>query len=160
MVELGRPRVLCDPGPQLKCALDQLGHLAVGVHPPGGNGGLDARAKGCRLIAGGEVVAGDHRSQLEVTVTVGGVRLERHCQRQMPFAALAGEQIVVQGLAQQCMAKAEALLLLGDQNLLGERLAERHLRRVPIGAGDGRDRLLVERAADGDSARRPLGIGR
>ena len=52
----------------------------------------------------------------------------------MPFAALAREQVVVQRLAQQRMAEAEPLVVVGDQNLLGERLAQRRLERVALGA--------------------------
>ena len=130
------------------------------MHPPGGLRGVDAGSQRRGLVAGGRVVAGDHRRAFELAVAGRVLVLEREREREVPLAALARQQIVVQRLAQQRVAEAEALILVGDQHLLGERLAQRRLGPVAIAAGDGRDRLLGQRAPDRDRPRRALGLDR
>ena len=156
VIDPGRARILADARPKLERALDQLGHLAIGVHPAGRLRGVDACAQRRGLIAGRRIVAGDHRRAFELAVAGRVLVLECEREREVPLAALARQQVVVQRLAQERVTEAEALVLVGDQNLLGERLAQRRLGRVAIAAGDGRDRLLGQRAPDRDRARRTL----
>ena len=71
----------------------------------------------------------------------------------MQFAALAGEQIVVQRLPQERVAEAEAPVVAGHEHLLGDGLAQRRLDRFALEARDVGERRLVERAPDRDRAR-------
>ena len=122
---------ILDARPQLERALGQIGGLAVGVDRVRRARGGDRAAQRRGLIAGRRVVAGDRRGSLELAVIVGAAALlERARQREVQLAALAGQQVVVQRLAQQRVAEAEAPVVAGDQHLLGDRLAQRGLQRV------------------------------
>ncbi len=111
VVNPDRESVFGHPRPQLERTLHQLGDLAVGVHALGGLGGVDAGPDGGGLIAGRRVVAGHRRRALELGVLAAvGAGLQRPGQSQVPFAALARQQIVIQRLAQERVAEAEALV--------------------------------------------------
>ena len=70
----------------------------------------------------------------------------------MQLAALAGEQIVVQRLAQERVPEREPVVVARHQHLLGDRFAQRRLERLRVDAGDRTDHRLVEAAADRDRA--------
>ncbi len=108
-----------DAWPQLERAFGQVGLLAIGVHAPGGSGGLHHRRQRGRLVARRGVVVCDARRQLGLVVAVlARLALERARQSQVELGTLARQQIVVERLAQQRMTEDEAVVLVGDQHLL------------------------------------------
>ena len=106
-------------------------------------------------------MAGDRGRQLDaLVVLVIGAVLERAGEREVKLAPLAGKQVVVQRLAQQRVAEAQAGRLARHQHLLGDRLAQRHVQRFGLDPAHLGDHRLVERAAGGDHAGRRLRVGR
>jgi hypothetical protein len=147
------------PRPQLERPLREVCRLAVGMNVASGHG----RPNGCpqcsRLIAGRRVVARDCGGELHLpVVTVGHPRLERARKLEMKLPSLSGQQVVVQGLAQQRVSKEQAVVLAGHEHLLGDRFAKRRVECLALDPGYPRDRRLVEAAADGDRPGGSLGI--
>jgi hypothetical protein len=107
------------------------------------------------------VVVGDRGdAQHLVVLVVADPRLALQVggQRRVQRAPLAGQQIVVQRLAQQGVAEPEAALVIGDDDLLGDRLAQRGEQRLAVQAGERLERRLIERAAERQRARGALGV--
>jgi hypothetical protein len=106
-------------------------------------------------------VPGDRGGELELIVRDSAESLlEVTRESQMQLAALAGQEVVVEGLAQQRVAKAELPFAVGYQDLLGQRIAQPGLRRSLVQSGQGGDRRLAEGPPDGDRAGNSLGVGR
>jgi len=161
VVDRGDGLRILDAGPQLERAVGEVRRLPECEHALSGLGRGDRRAQRRRLRARGRVVAGDRRLALELLLVIGGaVQLQLVGERQVQLGALTREQVVVQRLAQERVAEAEAGLPAGDQHLLGDRLAQRRLHGVELQPGDRRERSLVEHAPDRDHARNPLRVGR
>ena len=120
--------------PDLQRALEQARGLAVGVHAPGGGGGLHARLQRRRLVArGAEVVRHPGRDPDAVGA---GLRpaLERAREREVQLRVLARQQVVVDDLAQQRVAEAVHAVRAGDDQVRGDRLAQRRrAARRPTG---------------------------
>ena len=150
------------PRPQLERALGEVGSLAVGVDVAGGERGPDRRAQRGRLVAGGRVVVGDRGGELDLAIRLPAEPLlERLRERKVELAALAWQQIVVQGLAQQRVAEAQAPVVAGDSSTCSATASrKRGVKGLVLDPGDLGDRPLVERAPDGDRSRRPLGVAR
>ena len=75
----------------------------------------------------------------------------------MQLDALAGEEVVVQRLAQQCVTEAETAVFVGLEHLLGDGLAQRGVQRAMFDAGGLADHRLVQGPADGDDPGGALG---
>ena len=69
-------------------------------------------------------------------------------QREVQLAALAGEQVVVEGLAQQRMTEAEVTVRAGHQNLFGQRFAQSRLELIAVEAGDRGDHRIAQGPPD------------
>ena len=113
------------PRPQLERALEQRARLAVGVHALGGVGGADGGHERLALRAGLQVVVRDAGGDQRVLAGLRGLVLERARQRQVQLRVLAGEQVVVDDLAQQRVAELVAAALVGDDHVRLRRLAQR-----------------------------------
>ncbi len=104
-------------------ALIEVRHLPVGVYAAGLAGGADRRSQGGRLVTGGGVVGRDHGNSARLVL--GARQLARLLQfarkLEVHGVALAGQQIVVDHLAQQRVAKAEPALLVSHEHMLGHR---------------------------------------
>jgi len=128
---------LRDARPELQRPLDQIGGLAVGLDALGGERGGDRAAQRRRLVPRGRVVAGHRGCSLELTLVAVAARpLQVARQREMKLTALAGQQVVVEGLAQQRMAELKALVRARDEQLLGHRLAKRELEALAVQLSD------------------------
>ena len=101
-------------------------------------------------------MAGHGRDQLEL-ITLTERLLQGPGQGQVKLTALPGKQIVVESLPQQRVTEAEALILVGDQNLGGQSLAQCVLDGTAIHAGHRRDRGLGQRTPHGHHSRDTLG---
>ena len=120
-----------DARPQLQRALGQIRGLAVGVDRVRRARGGDRAAQRVGLVPGRPVMAGDRRGPLQLAVIVGtAALLELARQRDVQPAALTGQQVVIEGLAQQRVAEAEEPVGAGYEHLLGDRLAQGVLERV------------------------------
>jgi hypothetical protein len=87
--------------PQLERAFGQVGCLAVRASFAGGLGGQDRRAQRRGLIPGGGVMAGDHRRALDLAIVLAARSpLVVPREREVELAAFAGQQIIVERLAQ------------------------------------------------------------
>ena len=126
-------RGVVDPGqrlgvgharPQLQRALVEARGLAVGVHLLGrvarAHGGGEPR----RLVAGGQVVVGDARREPGVAALLLHAVLERARERQVQLGVLAGQQVVVDDLAQQRVAEGVVALVVDLDHVAGRRLAQ------------------------------------
>lgn len=76
-------------------------------------------------------MAGDGRAPDELAlVALPDPCFEGASEALMQLGTLAGKQIVIQRFTQQCVAKAETGLAVGEQDLFGHRLAQAGLERV------------------------------
>jgi hypothetical protein len=137
---------------QLESPFVQRRGLAIGMHALGRRGGAHRGPQRGRLIAGGRVVVGDRGGQVDAEAVAVGARLERAGQAQVDRRALAGQQVVVDDLAQQRVAEAIAALGADDEDVVGDRLAQRLVQRRVLEPGRGGEQLVVELLADGDDA--------
>ena len=100
----------------------------------------------------------------EVGAAVGGQAvgavLERAGEREVHVRPLAGQQVVDHDLAQQRVAEHVAALLVGDDELGGDGLAQRVAQRARVDAGGGGEDLVVEPAARREHAQRLLRVRR
>ena len=122
LAHAGEALGLRHPVPQLQRALEQRGALAV--RPATSIADCPARTAARqrrRLVARGVVVVGDGGGPLVVERPV--LRLERPRQRQVQLGALARQEVVVDGLAQQRVAQHVALAL-GHDDVARDRLAQ------------------------------------
>ena len=103
----------------------------------------------------------DRRRQMGAAVrgqAVGAV-LERARQRQVHVRPLARQQVVDHDLAQERVAEHVAALLVGDDELGGDGLAQGVAQRARVDAGGGGEDLVVEPAARREHAQRLLRVG-
>ncbi len=106
-------------------------------------------------------MAGNGAGALELAVVVRAAQLlERGCERVVELGPLAGQQVVVERLAQQRVAEHEAVVLPGHEHLLGDCLAQRAGESIALDPGHPRDRLVVKPAAGRDGARDQASIVR
>jgi hypothetical protein len=127
--------------------------------------GLDGQSAS-RRVAGGAHARLQRTRQVERRVPVprerrrDGVRpgkrrvgLDRRAERGVQSAALAGQQVLVDGVARERMPEAVArTVVLDDEKMLLDRLAERGEQRLVGQAGDGGEQPLRDTAA-GDRPR-------
>ena len=148
------------PVPDLQRPLEQPGGLAVGVHAGGGGGRLHAGAQRRRLIAGRAEVVRHPGGDPDVLGAGGGAALEGAGEREVQLRVLAGEQVVVDDLAQQRVAEAVHAVGARDDQVARRGLAHRdpQLGGVePAGVGEQR---VVGALGDGEHAQDLLrGVG-
>ena len=123
-------------------------------------GGAHGRGERGGLVAGGDVVVGDRGRAVRAAAAVAPRSLlERERDRAVQLGVLAGQQVVVDDLAQQRVAEGVEALLVGDDDVAGDRLAQRvaHLARVdPAGL---LDQLVVHPLAGRQQPQQLLGVG-
>ncbi len=95
----------------------------MGVHALGRVGGADGGDERLALGAGGQVVVGDAGGDQRVLAGLLGLVLERAGEREVQLGVLAGQQVVVDDLAQQRVAELVAPALVGDDHVRLGRLA-------------------------------------
>jgi hypothetical protein len=110
--------------PQLQGALVQSGRLAVGVDLVGLVGRPHGGGEGRRLVTGRQVVMGDAGRQPRAATLRLHAVLERPGQREVQLGVLAGQQVVVDDLAQQRVAEGVVALVVGGDHVAGGRLAQ------------------------------------
>ena len=117
-----------DTLPQLQRALQQLGGVGLGVRGGRGVGRADRRAQRLGLVAGAVEVVGDRRREARAAVA-GQPRLQRARHGAVQLGALAGQQVVVDDLAQQDVAEGVAVAGVDGDDVAGDRVAQRGAQR-------------------------------
>ena len=144
------------PLPQLERALEQRRGLAVGVHALGRGRGAHRGGKCRRPVAPGGQVVGDGGG-----VLCAGVRaqppLERPPERQVQLGPLARQQVVVDDLAQERVTEPVDAVVIDDQNMTVDRLAQGVAERPRLEPARLRQQLVVEPLTDGDEPQRVAG---
>ena len=145
--------------PQLECALEQRLRLAVRVHALGGRGGADRPLERLGLLAAGGVVVGDRGGQDRAFAFLEPVP-QRLGEPQVQGRPLAGQQVVVDDLAQQCVAESVPAVVAGEQDVALDRLAQGVAQRALVEAADLGEHGVLESLADRDDPEDLLrGIG-
>ena len=109
------------------------------MHALGGARGAHRGGERGGLVAGGGIVQGDAGGEPRVGVAA----LERPRDREMQLGALAGQQVVLDDLAQQGVAEAVVAVVVGDDDVAGDRLAQRTAQGGGIElAGLGQQRVV------------------
>src|SRR3954469_12309730 len=88
---------------------------------------------------------------------VGRPALERLGERVVQLGALAGQQVVDHDLAQQRVAEGVAVVVGGDDEVAGDRLAQGGEERRAVHAADLGDQRVVDALADREHAQDLLG---
>ena len=131
------------PLPQGERSLVQAQRLAEGIHPLGGAGGPHRGGKGGRLVARGEPVVGHSRGHVRPLGLVLQPLLERARHRAVQVRPLAGQQIVVDHLAEQRVAEVVAALAAGHHDVARHGLADGVAQRLAAEPGQlGQQRLV------------------
>ena len=146
---LARPRLgVRHAVPQLERALEQRPRLAVRVDALGGRRGVHRPLERGGLLAGGGEVVGDgggeHRARLLVDAL-----LERAREREVQRGALARQQVVLHDLAQQRVAEAVAAVVVGDEDVAVDRLAQRVAQRALVEPAGLRQQRVIGPLSDG-----------
>ncbi len=145
--------------PQLERALEQRLRLAVRVDALGGGGGVDRPLERLGLLAAGGVVVGDGGRQHRAGALLEPVA-ERLGEPQVQRRPLAGQQVVVDHLAQQRVPEPVPAVLTGEQDVALDRLAQRVAQRALVEAADLGEHRVLEPLADGHDAQDLLrGLG-
>ncbi len=138
LVDARGPLLLGHLLPELERTLQQRRRLADRVDALGRVGGADGRRQRRGVVAGVVPVMGDLRGEMGVgRLLRGDPLLQRARDGAVQLGPLARQQIVEQHLAQQRVAEAVAVVLVGDDDRAGDRLAQ----RVAQGARVERARL-------------------
>ena len=159
MVGVREPLGVGNARPELERAIQQPCRLAIGVHPLHGASRGERRGEGPGLVAGGVVVVGDPGRGPGPVAPRGGP-LERMRRGQVKLRALAGQQIVVEHLAQEGVAEGVAPGVVDDDDLGGDRLAYRYRE---LGGGDPGavgEQLVARPAGNREQAQQLLAVGR
>ena len=119
--------------PQLERALEQRLRLAVRVDALGGRRGVHRPLERGGLLAGGGEVVGDGGGEDGAGLLVDAL-LERARERQVQRGALARQQVVLDHLAQQRVPEAVAAVVVGDEDVAVDRLAQRVAQRALVEA--------------------------
>ena len=141
-IDAGEPLGVGYAGPEPERPVEQPGGLAIRVDPLGAVRRLDRGSQGLGLLAGSVVVVGDRGGQPGALLGVGPGG-ERPRQGQVQFGALAGQQVVIEHLAKQRVAKPEPVGLVGVEHVGGERLAKPRVELRALEAAGGRERGFV-----------------
>ena len=144
--------------PQLQGALVQGRRLAVGMDLIGLVGRPHGGGEGRRLVAGREVVVGDARRQPRAAPLRLHAVLERPGQREVQFGVLAGQQVVVDDLAQERVAEGVVALVVGRDDVAGRRLAQGLAQRARLEARGLGQQRVVQAATGRDHAQHLLGV--
>ena len=151
-VAVGQRLGLGDALPQLQRTLQQLGGVGLGVGGGRRVGGADRRPQRLGLVAGAMEVVGDRRREPRAAVS-RQPRLQRACDRAVQLGALAGQQVVVDDLAQQHVAERVAVAVVDGDDVAGDRVAQRGPQRGVVEHLE----LLQQRVVGGLGDRRACG---
>ena len=147
------------PVPQLERAVEQRRHLVVCVHALGGCRGAHRGGERRRLVTRRGEVRGDRRGDLRVRALVEAM-LERARQPQVQLGPLAGEQLLLDDLAQERVAEPVHVVVLHDQDVTVDGLAQRVAQGTRLEAARLVEQWMVEPLADRDeSTAAPRGLG-
>ena len=136
--------------------------LAEGEHPLGRQAGGDGRAERARHVVGGVPVAGEDaldrrggRVAHQLAALVDGLR-----QARVQRAALARQQVAVDGLADQRVAERVGLARAGHDHLVRDRLAQAAQQVGLVEVRQRRQQPVAHRVLDRDRAHDLLrGVG-
>ena len=123
----------------------------------GGIRGPKRRGERRRLVTRLEIVVRDLRGDDRVSALGVEAQLERRGEAAVQLGALAGKQVVGDDLAEQRVAKAVLSAAVGDDDVSLRRLAQRRPQHRRRGVGRFGERVVPQRAADGQHAQDVLG---
>ena len=135
--------------PQVERAVEQRRHLAVGVHALGGRRGAHRGGQRRRLVARRGEVMGDGGGGLRAG-TVVEMLLQRPRQAQMQLGALGGKQVLLDDLAQERVAESRDAVVLHDQDVRVDGLAQRVAQRARLEVARLLQQAMIEPLPDGD----------
>jgi hypothetical protein len=144
------------PVPQLERPFEQPRGLAVRVHELGGGRGAHRGGQRRLLIARRGEVMGDRGRDLRIPVLVEAT-LERLCERQVQRGPLAREQVVLDDLAQERMAELVGAVVLGDDDVRVDGLAQAVAQRPRLESARLLEQRMIDPLADRDQAQQLAG---
>jgi hypothetical protein len=154
-----RPYLVGHLLPQLHRSLQQMQLLGVGVPPPGLDGGAEHGGQRLGRVVGVVPVRREARRALRVP-DERRIGLQRLCVTPVEPGALAGQQVVADGLAREGVPEAVAVAVgRGQQDVRAHRGPQRLDEVVLAQPGDGEQQpVLNGRAALRDEPRHPLRV--
>ncbi len=157
----GDVRGVLDPLPQVERALVLRGGLGERVHALGRDRRPRAGRERAAVVAGGVPVTGDRGGRRGDRVSAERGPLGQHAgARGVEAAPLAGQQLVVRGLAGQLVAEAQPpVARVGDEHVMRDGFPQR-VRELGTRHERGEQLVVDERTGDGGRADGVLGRGR